>query len=128
MPNKDRNKRSVRKARAAERARVEEAQAASKAASTTESKGFGLKKAKPETKAKAPEKRMRTKKPGFFARIRDYFVDVRTEMHRVTWPSRPELRNWSVAVIAMLAIFGVCVWLVDTGFVALLVGFTGLRG
>jgi preprotein translocase subunit SecE len=49
-------------------------------------------------------------------------------MRRVTWPSRNELSNYSVAVVAMLIVFGVAVWLVDTGFVALLVGFTGLRG
>ena len=60
--------------------------------------------------------------------MRTYLHDVRTEMHRVVWPSKTELTNYSVAVLAMLAIFGVVVWLVDTGFVALLVGFTGLRG
>ena len=49
-------------------------------------------------------------------------------MHRVTWPSRTELTNYSVAVVAMLIAFGVAVWLVDTGVVAGLVGFTGLRG
>ena len=49
-------------------------------------------------------------------------------MKRVTWPSKGELTNWSVAVIVALVVFGLCVYLVDTGFVALLVGFTGLRG
>jgi len=49
-------------------------------------------------------------------------------MHRVVWPDRNELKSYSVAVILMLIVFGVCVWLVDTGFVAVLVGFTGLRG
>ena len=32
------------------------------------------------------------------------------------------------AVIAMLIVFGVLIWLVDTGIVAALAGFTGLRG
>ena len=49
-------------------------------------------------------------------------------MGRVTWPSKSELKNYSVAVIAMLVVFGVAVWLVDTGVVAALIGFTGLRG
>ena len=49
-------------------------------------------------------------------------------MRLVTWPSKTELTNYSVAVIAMLIVFGTAVWLVDTGFVALLVAYTGLRG
>ena len=32
------------------------------------------------------------------------------------------------AVIVMLVVFGVVIWLVDTGIVALIAGFTGLRG
>ena len=46
--------------------------------------------------------------------------------------ARPKLFIFNVlltlAVIAMLIVVGVVVWLVDTGFVAILVGFTGLRG
>ena len=49
-------------------------------------------------------------------------------MKRVTWPSKADLKNYSVAVIAMLIVFGVAVWLVDTGVVSLLVGYSGLRG
>jgi preprotein translocase subunit SecE len=68
------------------------------------------------------------KKGGLFGTIRTYFRDVKSEIHRVVWPSKRELRNYSVAAIAMLIVCGVFFWLVDTGFVALLVGFTGLRG
>ena len=49
-------------------------------------------------------------------------------MRRVTWPTKDELKSYSVAVIAMLIVFGVLIWLVDTGIVAALAGFTGLRG
>ena len=126
MPNKDRNKRSVRKARQAERSRLEEAQAVAQGnSSKKESKGIAkaVAKDKPASAkaaaAKAPKKRNR---------FSQYFADVRSEMHRVTWPSREELRSYSVAVIAALVVFGVVIWLVDTGFVSLLVGFTGLRG
>ncbi|WP_298579581.1 preprotein translocase subunit SecE [uncultured Olegusella sp.] len=122
MSNKDRNKRSVRKARAAERERVAEAQAA---ASTEEPKAKQRLAKSSSSKAAKPAK---AKKTGFFGRIRNYFADVRSEMHRVTWPSKDELRNWSVGVIVTLVIFGICVWLVDMGFVSILVGFTGLRG
>ena len=119
MPNKDRNKRSVRQARQRERAE-REAQAATQAAASSSSK-----KAVSAPK-KAPVKV--AEKTGFIARTKAYFSAVRAEMHRVTWPSRTELTNYSVAVVAMLIAFGVAVWLVDTGVVAGLVGFTGLRG
>lgn len=124
MANKDRNKRSARKARAEERARVEAAQAASAPASDSKKASKAMAKAKDEKK---PEKKA-DKKPGFFGRVRSYLGEVRSEMRRVVWPSREELKSYSVAIIAMLIVFGVVVWLVDSGIVAALVGFTGLRG
>ena len=77
------------------------------------------------SKAPAKQEKAKPKKKNAFLQ---YFSDVRSEMKRVTWPSKGELTNWSVAVIVALVVFGLCVYLVDTGFVALLVGFTGLRG
>lgn len=120
MSNKDRNKRSVRKARAEERAQ-REAQMATQAASSNASQA----KAEPKA-AKATKKS--DKKPGFFARIRNWFGDVRTEMHKVVWPSKEELKTYTAAIIAMLVVFGVVIWLVDTGIVAAIAGYTGLRG
>ena len=124
MANKDRNKRSVRKARAEERARVEAAQAASAGSQSGSSKAV----AKTEKKAeKKPEKKA-DKKPGLFRRFFNYLAEVRSELRRVTWPSKEELKSYSVAIIAMLIVFGVVIWLVDSGIVAALVGYTGLRG
>ena len=70
----------------------------------------------------------KNKKTGLFARFKNYIKDVRSELHRVISPSRKELTNYSVAALAMLVVFGVVVWLVDTGIVAILAAFTGLRG
>ena len=120
MANKDRNKRSVRKARAEERARVEAAQAASAPSSELAAKAEKKAEKKPEKKAE--------KKPGIFRRLLNYLGDVRSEMRRVVWPSKEELKSYSVAIIAMLIVFGVVIWLVDSGIVAALVGYTGLRG
>ncbi|MDM8271605.1 preprotein translocase subunit SecE [Thermophilibacter provencensis] len=128
MANKDRNKRSVRKARAEERARVEAAQAASV---TPEQKAALEKRAAKDAKLAAKQEAKAEKKdtkPGFFRRIGNYLGDVRSEMRRVVWPSKDELRTYSVAIVAMLIVFGVVIWLVDSGIVAALVGFTGLRG
>ena len=126
MANKDRNKRSARKARAEERARVEAAQAASAPADDSKKAAKGLTKAKDEKK---PEKKADSnKKPGLFGRLRNYLGDVRSEMRRVVWPSREELKSYSVAIIIMLIVFGLVIWLVDSGVVAALIAFTGLRG
>ena len=119
MANKDRNKRSARKARAEERARVEAAQAASA--------GSQAASPKPGRAAAVAEKKSE-KKPGVFHRLRNYLGDVRSEMRRVVWPSKEELKSYSVAIVAMLIVFGVVIWLVDSGIVAALVGYTGLRG
>ena len=130
MANKDRNKRSARKERAAERFEREQQQAASAAPAANESKitkALGLGKSKEQTKT-AAKKKDPNKKPGFFARIKNWFRDVRTELRRVTTPTPTEVRTFSVAVLCLLVVFGVVVWLVDTGLVAVLAAFTSLRG
>ncbi|MBQ9058853.1 MAG: preprotein translocase subunit SecE [Atopobiaceae bacterium] len=117
MANKDRNKRSGRKARAEERARVESQQTATAAPN--------VKPVKANTK---PAVKTSKNSNGIFARIGRYFKAVRSEMRKVVWPSREELRNYSIAVIAMLVVFGVAIWLIDTGVTAALVAFAGLGG
>ena len=125
MANKDRNKRSVRKARAEERARVEAAQATS----APEASGKPAKAvAKTEKKPEKKSDKKSDKKPGVFRRLLNYLGEVRSEMRRVVWPSKEELKSYSSAIIVMLIIFGVIIWLVDSGIVAVLVGYTGLRG
>ena len=119
MANKERNKRSARKARAEERARLEAAQA------TAESGSSGSSAKVAQAKAAKPQQKKNT---GFFGRVRTYLHDVAIELRRVIWPSKAELKSYSVAVIATLAVFGAVIWLVDTGIVAVLVGLTGLRG
>ena len=129
MANKDRNKRSVRKARAEERARVEAAQAASAQGSDgSDGKKPAKGVVKGEKKPAKKDEKKSDKKPGPFRRLRNYLGDVRSEMRRVVWPSRDELMSYSVAIIAMLIVFGIVIWLVDSGIVAALIGFTGLRG
>jgi preprotein translocase subunit SecE len=52
-------------------------------------------------------------KPGAFARLGNYFRDVRSEMKRVVWPDRPEILNSSVVVIVALIFFAVFIALTD---------------
>ena len=127
MANKDRNKRSVRKARAEERARVEAARAASAPEESPKDLAKAEKDAAKAEKKAAKEQRAK-EHPGPIRRLRNYLGDVRSEMRRVVWPSRGELKSYSVAIIAMLIVFGIVIWLVDSGIVAAFIGYTGLRG
>lgn len=127
MAKRERNKRSARKARQQERERVAEARAASGVDKQSSKKSFfkgsddsGRKATKTVAVTKADRKG--------FGIVTGYFSDVRSEMRQVTWPPREELRNYSVAVIATLIVFGVAIWAVDTGFVAMLATYIGLRG
>ena len=116
-----RQARQAKRARAEEQTRLQQPQAA--AASGSKAAKSDL--AKPEKKE---AKKAKGGKPGLTQRARNYLGDVKAEMRRVVWPSRRELRNYSIAVICLLIVFGVVVWLVDTGVVAALVGYVGLRG
>lgn len=123
MAKKERQKRSARQARQQERVEREAARASASAEDAkSTSKKSGQSSNLSSSKASKPAKAKKR------SRLRSYLSDVKTEMRRVVWPSKPELKSYSVAVIVMLVVFGILVWLVDTGFVALLVGFTGLRG
>ncbi len=124
MAKRERNKRSARKARQQERERVAAAQAIAEASQPKKKKLVKKSAGKPAAKKAAISKADRRG----VQKVTGYFSDVRAEMHQVTWPTRIELRNYSVAVIISLIIFGLFVWLVDTGFVAGLVQYVGLRG
>jgi preprotein translocase subunit SecE len=124
MAKKDRNKRAARQARQAERAAAEAIHHGSQEGDSSDSKAVAKATA---TKPAKVEKKA-DKKPGFFGKIKNYFSDVRVEMHRVVWPSKKELRNYTLAVVGLLIVFGVVIWLLDTGVVAALVGYSGLRG
>ncbi len=119
--------RARRQARQAKRARAEEQTRLQQpaAAQATGSKAAKTDLAKPDKKE---AKKAKGGKPGLTQRARNYLGDVKAEMRRVVWPSRRELRNYAIAVICLLVVFGVVVWLVDTGVVAALVGYVGLRG
>lgn len=126
MAKKERQRRSARQARQRERVAHEAQQEA--AASSDESKGSKKVARSEGRKPAAGSTRDGKETPKKKGRIRTYFGAVRGELHRVSWPSRSELTNYSVAVIVALIVVGVIVWLVDTGFLNLMFQFTKLRG
>jgi preprotein translocase subunit SecE len=60
-----------------------------------------------------PGKAAPAPKPSFFARMGQYFRDVRTEMTRVVWPTRSEVLNSSVVVVVTLIFFILFIALTD---------------
>ena len=56
-----------------------------------------------------------------------FLKEVRSEMKRVTWPSRTDVIRWTGVVIVALLFFGIYVALLDNAIITpLLVAFSGL--
>ena len=79
-------------------------------------------------KAKEKAKAKKNAKPGMIARAKKYLGSVRSEMKRVTWPSKQELINYSLAVCASLIVVGIVIAGLDMLISEGLVLFSGLRG
>lgn len=65
-------------------------------------------------------------KPGLFARLGNYLREVKVELKRVVWPSRPEVINSSIVVLVTLVFFIVFLYLVDSIIVPILVAYSKL--
>ena len=48
-----------------------------------------------------------------FQKINKFFLEVRQEMAKVSWPTRNELRGTTVIVIVITVILSVFIWLAD---------------
>ena len=57
------------------------------------------------------------KKDGIFSGITRFFKSVKTEMHRVTWPTRTDVARWSGVVVVALVFFGLYVFVLDNWIV-----------
>lgn len=84
--------------------------------------------AAPEAKKKGVKKSdAKDKKPGLVERARNYFKGVKSEIKRVTWPTKGELVKYTGAVLGMLVFFGVLIAVVDAVIVPVLYAYQGLR-
>ncbi len=128
MANKKNKKKATQKTDAAAAPSSKaEVKATKKSAEAKPGKGArGAKATKATAVAKAKDKK--GSKPGFFAGIARYFASVKSEMHRVTWPSKKELINYSVVVCASLVVVGVVIALLDFVIGEGLFLVSGLRG
>ncbi len=116
--------RQARKAQAAEReanaveATVEEAAPEKKGLFKSKAKSADVKPAK-----KAEEKKAAKPKKQRFKFLRE----VKAELKRVTWPTRPEVLRWTGVVVAALVFFGVFVAVLDNLIITpLMVALSGI--
>ena len=58
-------------------------------------------------------------KPNLFARIANYFKEVKAEMKKVVWPTRKQLFNNTGIVIAALIVVGLIIFGLDSLFISL---------
>ena len=56
---------------------------------------------------------------GWFGKARRFFSEVRSELGRVTWPTRREVWATTVVVILTSMLFGIYLYLVDISLSAL---------
>lgn len=129
MANKKNKKKATQKKNTAQATSSQAtAQAAPKAASKAAAKNTKPQRKADAKAAKAKAKDKKNAKPGFFGRIKQYFGAVKSEMRRVTWPSKKDLVNYSVVVIASLVVVGIVIALLDVVVGEGLFLVSGLRG
>ena len=50
------------------------------------------------------------------ARLKAFIQDVKSEMLKVAWPSREELKSSTSVVLALLVVFGIVIYVYDLVF------------
>lgn len=69
--------------------------------------------AKEQTTRKPAVRPNQPEKVGFFERAKNYLKGVRSELRKVTWPSRKELINYTIIVIVVTIILAMIIGLFD---------------
>ncbi len=59
---------------------------------------------------------MEQTKPKFFARITNYFREVKSELKKVVWPTFKKVRQNTLIVIIYVLIVGLVIWALDMLF------------
>ncbi len=67
-----------------------------------------------EEKGKKPEKSDK-KKTGIFRKIGKFFRDTKSEFGKIIWPTFPSVVRNTAVTLALCAVLGLGIWLVDFG-------------
>jgi preprotein translocase subunit SecE len=65
--------------------------------------------------------------PRKLAELKTFFAEVRSELKKVTWPSKPEVKNTTLVVILTTVFFGFYLWGLDVVFTAIFARVMGSR-
>lgn len=84
-----------------------------------------------ENNEKIPEvKAKKSDKPNFFVRIgqkiKKFFKDYASEMKKVVWLSKTEVRKNSLVVIVMVVVCAIAIGIVDLAFSKAIIGLANL--
>ncbi len=78
------------------------------------------KKTKSDADSKKSKKSDKDKKKNLFARIGNWFKDLKREFKRVSWPSKKTVFNNTLVVLGVVVLGSVFVGLLDLGFIKLM--------
>lgn len=66
-----------------------------------------------EAAKNAAAKPSKDKKPSLAKRFTRYFKDLRSEIKKVVWPTKKQVKNHTIVVLVFMAMTAVFIWLVD---------------
>ena len=81
------------------------------------------KPAKSTVRSRAMNQQSQKRKRGS---IKDYFKGVKLEMKKVVWPTKEEMKHYTVVVLVTCAVFALAFWAIDSGFLAVLKTLLGI--
>ncbi len=64
-------------------------------------------------KAEKAKKTDKNSKPGVFARAAKWLKEMKSELKKVQWPTRKQVVNNTLIVIACVIVVGVFIWIFD---------------
>lgn len=81
--------------------------------STLQTPDAGVKKSADKAKKSSGKPKDDKKKVGVFKRIGRFFRDLKSEFKKIVWPSKKTTINNTLVVLALMAIVGVSIWILD---------------
>lgn len=68
------------------------------------------------------------KAPAWFDKMKAFLSEVKVEMKKVTWPTKEQVKSYTVVVIITAFVLAVAIGLVDRAVSILLIRLPGLSG
>ena len=59
---------------------------------------------------------VKTKKKPFFARLKSYFIETKSELKKVTWRSKDQRKQSTLVIIVFLILIGLFLFVFDIAF------------